>query len=65
MSLSKIELEALEVKLEKVAAMRENLAVYRKQLSRRLSSHGLDDSAKRTLKAVGRLEAKIEAELDK
>lgn len=65
MSLSKLELEALEVKLEAVAVMRENLAAYRKQLSRRLSSHGLDTSAKRALRAIGNLEAKIEAELDK
>lgn len=65
MSLSKLEVTALENQAEKVAVMRENLEAYRKQLSKRLSSHGLDTSAKRKLKAIGNLEAMIEAELDK
>ena len=65
MSLSKLELNALEIQVEMVAVMQENLEAYRKQLSKRLASHGLDRSAKRTLKAIGELEAKIEAELNK
>ena len=65
MSLSKLEIKALEVQLEKVAVMQENLKAYRKQLSKRLANKGLDASAKRTLKAIGNLEAKIEVELDK
>lgn len=65
MSLSKLEVSALEIQAEKVMVMNENLSAYRNKLSKRIVSHGLDASAKRTLKSIGNLEAMIEAELDK